>query len=1269
MRRRLARRASALLSAFLLPGLAAAASRPQPVSGKPVATGVSAPFRELAAVRRFDAKSPMPALWGRDNEERPAGLHPRYTGDRDGALQSEAYSPSGGMPGPIVSFEGLNNEDNFAVFGGRVTPPDTDGAVGPTQYVEQVNILVRIYDKIGNPLIPPTPLSVLFGGLGGTCAAVDRGDPVVVYDPLADRWILSQFAYTATSTPPYHECVAVSTSGDATGSYYVYDFVTPGAEFPDYPKLAVWPDAYYMTVHQFTNGASFNGSGVYALDRNKMLAGDPTASFVYFDLDLTNNPEGIFGILASTLDGWKLPPAGTPALFSYFTANEYGDPGDALRVFEFKPNFTTPASSTFTERAESPIALASFDPLQPSGRTDVEQPAPGPAVDAVGDRLMYRMPYRILPGGEQSLVLNFTVNVGGTTPTSAATYQAGIRWVELRRDAGGVVSVHDQGTYAPGSGDPANGPNRWTGSIAQDNQGNAALGFSVASTSVFSSIHYAGRLAGDPAGTLAQGEATLIAGTGVQTSSFSRWGDYSSMNVDPTDDCTFWYAQEYTTAASQASSAAGWLTRIGSFKYPGCTAPAKGTLSGHVTSCVGGADVAGATVTLESGAYFRTTNAAGLYSLDLPPGTYNLTISKPGYAPAVTTQVSVTDGNVTTFDACLQPVSLIGAAGTSLIAETCNPPNGALDPGEQVTISFCIENTGALDTTDLVATLLSGGGVADPSAPQDYGVVAGGGGAVCRSFTFTVNSLCGEVATATLQLQDGATNLGLVTFDLQTGTPQILFAEDFDSVGAPALPAGWTESNNPNSGNHWKTDTATPDTPPNDAFVDDPNVVYDKRLESPAFMVTGVDPKVSFRHTYSLESGSGGVGYDGGVLEIKIGGGGYQDIIAAGGSFDQGGYTHTISSGFSSPIAGRQAWSGNSGGYITTIVSLPAAADGQNVSLRWRMGSDSSNAGTGWRVDSITVPGDLVCCSSPVPTALAVDASANGVFEPGETVVVAPTWMNGGSSATFSLSGAASNFTGPAGPTYTITDATAAYGTLGHLTAVQCTDCYQMSLTAVRPIQHWDAAFTETPQLAVPTAGPPPKTWTLHVGASFSDVPTADIFYKFIETIFHNGVTGGCGGTGYCPTNPALRKQMAVFLLKARYGPGYVPPAAAGIFTDVPQANLFAPWIEDLYNRGITGGCSVSPLMYCPDNTVLRQQMAVFLLKTLEGASYVPPACVGVFGDVPCPSTFAPWIEELSDRAIAAGCGGGNFCPTNPNTRGQMAVFLTKTFGLVLYGP
>jgi subtilisin-like proprotein convertase family protein len=294
----------------------------------------------------------------------------------------------------------------------------------------------------------------------------------------------------------------------------------------------------------------------------------------------------------------------------------------------------------------------------------------------------------------------------------------------------------------------------------------------------------------------------------------------------------------------------------------------------------------------------------------------------------------------------------------------------------------------------------------------------------------------------------------------------------------------------------------------------------------------------------------------------------------------------------------------------------------------------------------------------------------NGVFEPGETVQVETTWTNP-SVASFSLTGAATDFTGPAGPSYDVVDGTANFGTIASLGTANCFDatgdCYALQVTGSRPTQHWDATLEETvtPSTSAPATV---KTWTLHIGGSFGDVPTSNIFYSFIENIFHNGVTGGCSQTDYCPTGTALRKQMAVFVLKAKEGPNYQPPPATGIFLDVPPDNPFAPWIEELYNRGVVAGCGAGPT-YCPDNPVLRQQMAVFLLRTLEGSTYVPPSCTGVFSDVPCPGPFSNWIEDLAARGIAAGCGNGAFCPTNPNTRGQMAPFLVKTFSLVLYGP
>ncbi|MGH9380353.1 MAG: S-layer homology domain-containing protein, partial [Thermoanaerobaculia bacterium] len=198
-------------------------------------------------------------------------------------------------------------------------------------------------------------------------------------------------------------------------------------------------------------------------------------------------------------------------------------------------------------------------------------------------------------------------------------------------------------------------------------------------------------------------------------------------------------------------------------------------------------------------------------------------------------------------------------------------------------------------------------------------------------------------------------------------------------------------------------------------------------------------------------------------------------------------------------------------------------------------------------------------------------------------------------------------------------------------------------------------------------AGGPTRIWTLHIGDSFTDVPRASSFYPWIETLLHHGVTGGCAPTTYCPSAANTRDQMPVFLLKALEGSGYAPPACTGVFDDVPCPSLFADWIEDLVSRGITAGCGGGN--YCPNNTVTRDQMAVFLLKTLEGPGYAPPACTGVFGDVPCPSLFAAWIEDLVARGITAGCGSGAYCPSNPVSRDQMAVFLAKTFGLTLYGP
>jgi hypothetical protein len=299
-----------------------------------------------------------------------------------------------------------------------------------------------------------------------------------------------------------------------------------------------------------------------------------------------------------------------------------------------------------------------------------------------------------------------------------------------------------------------------------------------------------------------------------------------------------------------------------------------------------------------------------------------------------------------------------------------------------------------------------------------------------------------------------------------------------------------------------------------------------------------------------------------------------------------------------------------------------------------------------------------------VPTAMTTTAGGNGVFEPGETAIVAPTWRND-TGAPAAVTGTASAFTGPGTATYTIVDSTADYGTVAPGATASCSatgNCYSFSVSnSPRPALHWDSTFTET------LSNADTKSWTLHLGNSFTDVPTTSPFYRFVETLLHRGVTGGTGPTTYGPTASTTREAMAVFVLVAKEGAGYAPPACTTpVFNDVPATSPFCRWIEELARRGVVSGCGGGN--YCPTAAATREAMSVFVLRTLDPALN-PPACTTpVFADVPASSPFCRWIEELVRRGVVTGCGGGNYCPTADVSREQMGVFLTVTFGLTLYG-
>jgi hypothetical protein len=552
---------------------AAAFKAPTPVFSTAVA------FDQTPALRDLPKRAASPAALS-DPSAEPLEIRP----DRglvasgrgfttDGALQTsagpQAAAPSPSIAAPSSTFEGLSNQDNFNLYGFRVNPPDSMGAVGPYHFVELINLAFAVYDKSGNMLLGPLAVGDIWAGFAVNDCTDPSGDTVVLYDQLVDRWILTQFT---TRGPQYYDCVAVSQSGDPTGAYYRYAFKTQadpdlpgGTYFPDYPKYGKWTDSYIMTTRDFGDISAY-GISVYALEKNKMIAGSPKARAVQFFLDSNIVPLYLMGdgLLPPDIDGTRRPADRVPApiVGTQDDSYGYGAPSDALNIFDLSVQWNSKPLASLTLAAQLPVAAFDSDfPCAPTARDCLPQPGitnPAQFLDILSyrQRPTYRLAYRNY-GKYESIVTNQSVE--------ATPGMAGVRWYEVRRVAG-VYSVYQQGTYAP-----ADGVHRWMGSAAMDKFGNLALGYSVVNgVDVYPGIRYTGRRAGDPLGQMTLGEGTIVNGTGVQHTTNSRWGDYSALTVDPVDDCTFWYINEYYTLAGQISSTAGWQTRIGSFKLPGC---------------------------------------------------------------------------------------------------------------------------------------------------------------------------------------------------------------------------------------------------------------------------------------------------------------------------------------------------------------------------------------------------------------------------------------------------------------------------------------------------------------------------------------------------------------------------------------------------------------------------------------------------------------------------------------------------------------------------
>lgn len=555
MQRRVALFAVPTVLASVLAAVPTAAA--QPVAPLPfrlttaAAFDVSPPLRELAT-------RPAPPASGDFDEDEDDSVRPvidnGYTGD--GALQpasaaARAQDPLEQISPPRISFEGVANSANPIL----ISPPDPNGEVGPNHYVQTVNVQYAVYSKTGARLAGPAQIGTLFAGFPIEDCTGFNGDPVVLYDQQVDRWLITQFTVDG---PEFWNCVAISTSPDPTGTYFRYAFST-GPNFPDYPKYGVWNNAYFLSTREFAPDDSFAGIGAYALEKSRMVAGNPNARAISFLLPPGDAPNLTGdGLLPTDWDGPRPPRPGTP---NWFVGTQDDGAGtgaafDALNVFEFNVDWRPVPRATFGLAAQIPVAqFDSIFPCAPGPRNCIPQPGTTNKIDILSSRQrpIFRLAYRNF-GTYESLVTNQSVE--------ARPAEAGTRWYELRRPRGAAVpSLFQQGTLAPGDG-----IHRWMGSIAQDKNGNMALGYSVSNgVDVNPGIRYTGRLAGDPAGLMARGEQTLIAGTGVQTVS-PRWGDYTDLTVDPSDDCTFWYTNEYYTT----SSPNGWTTRIGSFKFPSC---------------------------------------------------------------------------------------------------------------------------------------------------------------------------------------------------------------------------------------------------------------------------------------------------------------------------------------------------------------------------------------------------------------------------------------------------------------------------------------------------------------------------------------------------------------------------------------------------------------------------------------------------------------------------------------------------------------------------
>ena len=654
----------------------------------------------------------------------------------DRAAQNGAVVAPAVAATPGLGFDGVGSgftgpQGTFTV---QSAPPDTTGAVGRTQYVQWVNSSFAVFNKsTGAVVYGPVPGNTLWSGFGGVCETRNDGDPIVQYDKAADRWIMTQFAVPTNG--PFMQCMAVSQTSDATGGYNRYAFQYTG--FNDYPKLGVWPDAYYITFNMFNAaGTAFLGSQVCAYNRAAMLAGTAATQ------QCVQLSSAFGGVLPADLDGSTAPPASSPNYLINGGTNN-------LNLWKFKVDWATPANTRLTGPTSIPVTAFN---VACGGATCIPQPGTTQQLDSLSDRMMYRLAYRNF-GDHESLVVTHSVQAG-TTPSA-------IRWYEIR-NPNGTPTVFQQSSYAPDTG------SRWMGSVAMDKMGNMAVGYSISSSTIKPSLRYSTRLATDPLNTLSN-ETTVVAGGGSQLATLSRWGDYTQMSVDPIDDCTFWYTGQYL----KVNGTFNWSTRIASFKMPNCGAATPLATTSPANATVAAGSTASFSVTASGGTspysykWFKNgVQVAGATSAAFSFVTQST--DNGALIHAVVTDSATSPASVISSDATLTVTALPPVSITTQPANTTVPVN--------TTASFTVAVTGG-KSPYVYAWFKNGVQVSSGSSPTySFTAAAADNGAVFK------------VVVTDSSIPAGSVTSNNATLTVTTSVPQELMVNGGFESGT----TGWT---------------------------------------------------------------------------------------------------------------------------------------------------------------------------------------------------------------------------------------------------------------------------------------------------------------------------------------------------------------------------------------------------------------------------------------------------------------------------------------------